>query len=101
MRAKYIIEAANHPTDPDADEVYYIYLACCLNSSMSYSYPPHTLLNFSDADTVKEGSDYSSRHICKCWRRDCELLRMGSGTCLNSAFKLNFIERFIIHSFLC
>lgn len=29
MRAKYIIEAANHPTDPDADEVYY-YLSCLL-----------------------------------------------------------------------
>ena len=30
MKAKFIIEAANHPTDPEADEVALNFYSCCL-----------------------------------------------------------------------
>lgn len=61
VRAKFLIEAANHPTDPEADEVapFPTYVITLPSTNTQYKW---TFL--CDIDFVQERGDYIAGYLC-------------------------------------
>lgn len=83
IKAKFIIEGANHPTDPEADEVreirFFAFTLLLLLLLLKLSVTKDYALSIS-ADLEEERCCDPTRYIRKLRRSHRKLLRVGSGT---------------------